>query len=61
MTGLLHDIALSILAAWLLGVVAHLTRQPLILAYLVGGFLVGPSGLKLVIPNSPSTSSANSA
>jgi hypothetical protein len=36
MTGLLNDIALSILAAWLLGVVAHLTRQPLILAYLVG-------------------------
>ena len=48
MTGLLNDIALSILAAWLLGVVAHLTRQPLILSYLVGGFLVGPSGLKLV-------------
>ena len=48
MTGLLNDIALSMLAAWLLGVVAHLTRQPLILSYLVGGFLVGPLGLKLV-------------
>jgi Kef-type K+ transport system membrane component KefB len=48
MKGLLGDIALSILAAWLLGVVAYLARQPLILAYLVGGFLVGPAGLKLV-------------
>ena len=48
MTGLLQDVALSILAAWLLGVVAYLTRQPLILAYLLGGFLVGPSALALV-------------
>jgi Kef-type K+ transport system membrane component KefB/voltage-gated potassium channel Kch len=48
MTGLLHDIALSILAAWLFGVAAYLTRQPLILAYLLAGFLVGPSGLALV-------------
>jgi Kef-type K+ transport system membrane component KefB len=48
MTGLIHDIALSILAAWLLGVVAYLARQPPILAYLVAGFLVGPAGLKLV-------------
>ena len=48
MHGLLHDIALSILAAWLCGVLAYLTRQPLILAYLIGGFLVGPSGLKIV-------------
>lgn len=48
MTGLLHDIALSILAAWLLGVVAYLARQPPILAYLLAGFLVGPAGLKVV-------------
>jgi Kef-type K+ transport system membrane component KefB len=48
MHGLLGDIALSILAAWLLGVVAYLTRQPPILAYLLGGFLVGPSALRLV-------------
>ena len=48
MHGLLHDIALSILAAWLCGVLAHLTRQPLILAYLVAGFVLGPSGLKFI-------------
>ena len=48
MHGLLHDIVLSILAAWLFGVIAYLTRQPLILAYLIGGFLVGPSGFKFV-------------
>jgi Kef-type K+ transport system membrane component KefB len=48
MHGLLHDIVLSILAAWLFGVIAYLTRQPLILAYLIGGFLVGPAGFKFV-------------
>ena len=45
---LIHDLALSIVMAWLLGVAAHLARQPLILAYLVAGFLLGPSGLKWV-------------
>jgi Kef-type K+ transport system membrane component KefB len=45
---LIHDLALSILMAWILGVAAHLARQPLILAYLVAGFVVGPSGLKWV-------------
>ena len=40
-----HNIALAILAAWLIGVAAHFVRQPLILAYLAGGFLLGPSGL----------------
>ncbi len=45
---LIRDLALSILLAWLLGVSAHLLRQPLILAYLVAGFLLGPSGLRWV-------------
>ena len=48
MTVLIHDLAISIVMAWLLGVAAHLARQPLILAYLVAGFVVGPSGLKWV-------------
>jgi Kef-type K+ transport system membrane component KefB len=48
MHGLIQDIALSIMAAWLLGVLAYLARQPAILAYLVAGFVVGPSALKLV-------------
>src|SRR5258706_258299 len=48
MQQLIHDLALSIVMAWILGVAAHLARQPLILAYLVAGFVVGPSGLKWV-------------
>ena len=48
MPELIHDLALSILVAWILGVAAHLARQPLILAYIVAGFVVGPSGLRWV-------------
>jgi Kef-type K+ transport system membrane component KefB len=48
MAELIHDLALSIVMAWLLGVAAYLARQPLILAYLVAGFLLGPSGFKWV-------------
>ncbi|ACF00520.1 cation:proton antiporter [Rhodopseudomonas palustris] len=42
---LIGDITLSILFAWLLGLAAHFFRQPLILAYLIGGFVIGPFGL----------------
>ncbi len=42
---LIRDIALATAAAWLLGVGAHLLRQPVILAYLAAGFLLGPSVL----------------
>ena len=45
---LIHDFALSIVMAWLVGVAAHLLRQPLILAYLVAGFVLGPTGLAWV-------------
>ena len=48
MNELIHDLALSIVMAWLLGVAANFIRQPLILAYLVAGFLLGPSGFKWV-------------
>ena len=48
MHALLFDIALCTIAAWLLGVLAHFARQPVILAYLVGGFLIGPFGFKLI-------------
>jgi Kef-type K+ transport system membrane component KefB/voltage-gated potassium channel Kch len=41
---LIHDIALCIAAAWALGVFAQFLRQPVILAYLVGGFMLGPAG-----------------
>ena len=45
---LIRDLALSIMMAWVMGVAAHLARQPLILAYLVAGFVLGPSGFKWI-------------
>ncbi|WP_041798332.1 cation:proton antiporter [Rhodopseudomonas palustris] len=45
---LIRDITLCILFAWMLGLSAHFFRQPLILAYLVAGFAIGPFGLGLV-------------
>jgi Kef-type K+ transport system membrane component KefB len=45
---LIQDLAFATVTAWLLGVAAHLLRQPLILAYLVAGFILGPSGLQWV-------------
>ncbi len=44
---LLHDIALCIIAAWALGVLAHFLRQPVLIAYLIGGFAIGPRGLQI--------------
>src|SRR5713226_2364349 len=41
---LIRDITLSILFAWVLGLLAHFFRQPLILAYLIAGFFIGPFG-----------------
>ncbi|WP_131117574.1 cation:proton antiporter [Lichenihabitans psoromatis] len=48
MNDLLFDMALCTVTAWTLGVAAQLIGQPVILAYLVGGFLLGPSGLHFV-------------
>jgi Kef-type K+ transport system membrane component KefB len=45
---LIQDIALCIIAAWALGVLAQFLHQPVILAYLVGGFAIGPAGFGLV-------------
>ncbi|HEY0328924.1 MAG TPA: cation:proton antiporter [Rhodopseudomonas sp.] len=45
---LIRDITLCILFAWMLGLLAHFFRQPLILAYLIAGFVIGPFGLKWV-------------
>lgn len=41
---LISDITLCILFAWMLGLLAHFSRQPLILAYLIAGFCIGPFG-----------------
>jgi Kef-type K+ transport system membrane component KefB len=46
---LLPDIGIAILAATILGLIAHWTRQPIILGYLVAGAIIGPTvGLKLI-------------
>lgn len=46
---LLTDIGLAILAATVLGLLAHWTRQPIILGYLIAGALIGPTiGFKLI-------------
>jgi len=42
---LLTEISLCIVAAWVLAVALHVFKQPLILAYLVAGFVLGPHGL----------------
>src|SRR5215470_18642086 len=42
---LIGDITFSILFAWGLGLLAHFSRQPLILAYLLAGFFIGPCGM----------------
>ncbi len=45
---LVRDITFSIAAAWLLGLVAQQFRQPVLLAYLIGGFALGPVGFGLI-------------
>ncbi|MCC8965989.1 cation:proton antiporter [Bradyrhizobium sp. Pear76] len=42
---LIPDITLCILLAWGIGLLAHFSRQPLILAYLIAGFFIGPFGM----------------
>jgi Kef-type K+ transport system membrane component KefB len=42
---IISDISLCIVVAWLLALVARVLRQPLIIAYLAAGLLVGPVGL----------------
>ena len=46
--GLIIDIALCIIAAWVVGVICQVARQPLLLAYLVAGFAIGPHGFRWV-------------
>lgn len=42
--GLSTDIAICIIAAWLVALVTQVFRQPLLLAYLAAGFAIGPHG-----------------
>jgi len=43
--GLVADIAICIIAAWIVAVVSQVLRQPLLLAYLAAGFIIGPHGI----------------
>ncbi len=45
---LVTDIATCIIAAWVTAVACQALRQPLILAYLLAGFAIGPHGLRWV-------------
>src|SRR3981189_3531163 len=45
MNELIGDITLCILFAWVLGLLAHFSRQPLFLAFLIAGFFIGPFGM----------------
>jgi Kef-type K+ transport system membrane component KefB len=46
--GLVTDIATCIIAAWVVAVVSQVAKQPLLLAYLVAGFVIGPNCLQWV-------------
>ena len=48
MEQLIIDIALCIIAAWVVAVACQLIKQPLLMAYLLAGFAIGPHGFKLV-------------
>ena len=45
---LVTDIAICIIAAWVVAVVSQIARQPLLLAYLVAGFAIGPNGFQWI-------------
>jgi Kef-type K+ transport system membrane component KefB len=45
---LIRDITYCTVAAWVLGLAAQLARQPLLLAYLAGGFALGPMGFGFI-------------
>jgi Kef-type K+ transport system membrane component KefB len=45
---LIRDITYCTVAAWLLGLGAQFARQPLLLAYLAGGFALGPMGFGFI-------------
>jgi Kef-type K+ transport system membrane component KefB len=45
---LIRDITYCTVAAWLLGLFAQIARQPLLLAYLAGGFALGPMGFGFI-------------
>lgn len=45
---LINNIAICIIGAWLLALVSQLFKQPLVLAYLVAGYALGPMGWGII-------------
>lgn len=45
---ILIDLSIIIIAAALMAIIAYFLKQPPVLAYIVGGFLIGPFGFKLI-------------
>lgn len=58
MHGLAADIAICIITAWVVAVISQVIRQPLLLAYLVAGFVIGPHALGWVNQGSTETISS---
>jgi Kef-type K+ transport system membrane component KefB len=56
--GLVTDIAVCIIAAWVVAVLSQVARQPLLLAYLAAGFAIGPHALAWVHQDSIQTISS---
>src|SRR4029079_8129166 len=48
MHDIIRDITFCVLAAWVFGLLANWLRQPVLLAYLIGGFALGPHGVNWV-------------
>ena len=59
--GLVTDIAISIIAAWVVAVASQVARQPLLLAYLVAGFAIGPHGFQWITDTQSIATSRKSA
>jgi Kef-type K+ transport system membrane component KefB len=45
---LLSDIGIAVIAATVIGLLAHWLKQPILLGYLIAGALIGPIGFKLI-------------
>jgi len=56
--GIATDVALCIITAWVVAVASQVARQPLLLAYLVAGFALGPHGFGWVHEESIATISS---
>lgn len=46
--GIVGDIGLCIIAAWAVALLCQVARQPLLIAYLLAGFAIGPHGFRFI-------------